>query len=283
MNPISKETIFSLFIPAFSEREKEIFLQWLLEDLFEGKSLTGIGNLERELLISSINRINEGEPIQHVTGKAHFYDLILKSDKRGLIPRPETEELVHAALGKASPNTAFCVLDICTGSGCIPLAIKANRPLWTLEGWDISEEALNLAQENAEQQGLEVCWKIRDILQSEDSSGNSWDMILSNPPYIPNADKSEMSPTVLDFDPALALFVADDNALVFYQKIGEFAFRYLNPNGFLGFEIHHQKGNEVVQLMERIGFVEVSLIQDLNNNDRFVWGLKKPLFSEKIS
>ncbi|MFT5336301.1 MAG: release factor glutamine methyltransferase [Luteibaculaceae bacterium] len=280
MNSISKETIFSLFIPAFSEREKEIFLQWLLEDLFDGKRIQSLSKREGDLLLLSIERINKGEPIQHVTGKAHFYDLILKSDKRGLIPRPETEELVHAALEKAKPSAAIHVLDICTGSGCIPLAIKANRPFWTVEGWDISELALDLAKENCQEQKLEVGWKTVDILSENLPKKNTWDIIVSNPPYIPLADKKDMSPTVVDFDPALALFVEDQDALVFYDRIAKFAFQNLKEAGYLGFEIHHQKGIEIVQILENLGFKEVSLIQDLNNNDRFVWGVKKPLLSD---
>jgi release factor glutamine methyltransferase len=228
---------------------------------------------ESELLIHRdiIKRLQTHEPIQHIIGKVEFYGLPFLVNSNVLIPRPETEELVDLILADTK-NSNLNILDIGTGSGCIPISLKVNLPLANLTGLDISENVLETAKKNATLNNVEVDFLETNILNSDLSNLPKQDIIISNPPYVLESDKKQMSENVLDFDPHLALFVDDNNPLLFYKCITELAKLNLNKGGRLYFEIHENFGKETQSLLTENGFVNTKVIKDLQGKDRIVSG-----------
>lgn len=215
-----------------------------------------------------LSRLAAGEPLQYVTGKAYFYDRIFSLNSATLIPRPETEELVSQVLNLIG-NERKRVLDIGTGSGCIAISLALEAPQAEVSAWDVAPEAIIQAQENADQLGAKVALKQQDIFDWELET-NTWDIIVSNPPYVLDAEKSEMESHVLDHEPHLALFVSDEDPLKFYRVIGEMAQKRLVPGGFLCFEINRALGVENVALAEKQGFENIHLLKDFHGNDRML-------------
>jgi len=229
---------------------------------------------------SIVKRLMNNEPFQYIVGNAHFYGLELKSDKRALIPRPETEELVDwVKTTFAQSDAELRIADICTGSGCIALALKSLFQNSTIIASDISNEALDLVRENCEVTGLNVELKNIDALDEvgyvNDFEFNTFDCWVSNPPYIPEEEKSKMAENVLEFEPHLALFVPNDNVLIFYKSISRLAAKYLKSGGFLFFEIHEDLSSEVVLLLAEFEFVEIEVKKDLQGRNRMVKAVKK--------
>jgi release factor glutamine methyltransferase len=231
---------------------------------------------ESELLLvrDFVKRLQNNEPLQYIMGYTEFCDLKILCDSRALIPRPETEELVYKILEYNKTNTAETkILDLCTGSGCIALALKSKWNQAAVTGVDVSIEALQLAQKNAESLNLSVSWLKEDVLQPADASvlkTQKWDVIVSNPPYIPEKDKSMMSANVLDFEPHLALFVDNKQPIIFYQRIIEFAKRQLKNDGLLAFELHENLANEVKEACSQNGFSAVEIFEDLQGKSRML-------------
>lgn len=226
---------------------------------------------EEEKLLKIIQRLLNQEPVQHVTGSIEFYGLEFKSDARALIPRPETEELVHWIIeGHKTPG--LNALDIGTGTGCIPIALAKNLKAATVSAIDVSEASLTLARENSTLNGVSIDLQQLNVLEEELTE--CYDIIVSNPPYIPEADKTQMSANVLDFEPGLALFVPDSTPLLFYDRIASLAEESLMPGGTLYFEIHEGYGKEVVELLQRKGFTGVRLKKDLQGKDRMIRAVK---------
>ncbi len=217
---------------------------------------------------SIIERLFNNEPIQYVLGIAYFYDRPFIVNKHTLIPRQETEELVYLILENTKTEKNLSVLDIGTGSGCIPITLKLEEPSHQLEAIDISKSALEIARENARRLGVTVEFKQLDVLTNR--LPKNYDIIISNPPYVLSSEKSAMKDNVLDFEPHLALFVENDNPLLFYKRITELATKCLKPKGRLYFEINEQFGEQVVELLKKNFFREVKLHQDLNGKDRIV-------------
>ena len=220
---------------------------------------------------SIVKRLQTNEPFQYIIGKTEFYGLELKCDKRALIPRPETEELVEWVMEIAQPDTAL--IDFCTGSACIALAIKNQLPTATVYGTDVSKEALDLSKENASALKLGVEFILHDALSDQVPSTlteQSIDIIVSNPPYIPELDKQEMQANVLDFEPHLALFVENENALIFYKAIALQAAKLLKKNGLLFFEIHERLAQETAATIDALGFKDVEIRKDLQGKDRMI-------------
>lgn len=218
-------------------------------------------------LNDAIARLKKYEPIQYILGETEFYGLTLKTDSRALIPRPETEELVDWILHEY-PN-AQTVLDICTGSGCIAIGLAAQLPASKVDAIDISCDAIDLAKENADLNNTQICFYQADIL-STDNLPQKYDIIVSNPPYITISEKTDMMPNVLDYEPDLALFVANENPIVFYKKIADLATTYLNENGMLFVEINRKFGNDIVSFLRDKGFHNIVLKKDISGNDRFI-------------
>lgn len=215
-----------------------------------------------------IKSLKKNEPVQYVVGETWFFDLKINLEAGVLIPRPETEELVDWIIN--SEKNATSILDIGTGSGCIPLALKNNLKTSKVSGCDISEKAIELAKKNSKDLNLEVNFFSLDILNKTDWEGDKLDVIVSNPPYIPIQEKFKMSKNVLDYEPSLALFVPNDNPLLFYIKIAEFSILNLKSKGSLYFEIHEDFGEEVIKMLERKGFDNLEIRQDLQGKNRMI-------------
>ncbi len=216
-----------------------------------------------------VRRLKRQEPIQYILGETEFLDLNLKITPSVLIPRPETEELVQW-IGESDISGSLCMLDIGTGSGCIALALKKQFPEALVSALDYSAETLETARSNAEANNLQITFFQADILKWEEYAWGNFDLIVSNPPYVKESEKRAMLPNVLRYEPKGALFVSDADPLLFYRCIADFAKNYLNENGWLFFEINENAGKETVQLLEKSGFREIVLKQDLFGKDRMV-------------
>ncbi|MGH1436461.1 MAG: peptide chain release factor N(5)-glutamine methyltransferase [Lewinella sp.] len=255
------------------EGEAQSIARLFFEDLFgwhRGRRDRDISPNEEQLLASSKARLLAGEPVQYITEQADFYGLRLKVGPGVLIPRPETEELVEWVLEeKGKSNKSPKILDIGTGSGCIPLAIKKNWPVAEVWAIDVSEEALAIARENGARQGLEVHWKQVNILDSTTWTDlPKFDIIISNPPYIPHKEAVLMPDGVKRYEPNLALFVEDDDALIFYRKIMELAIQQAQAESALFFECNEFNAQEVATMGTTLGFENGELRKDLQGKWR---------------
>lgn len=225
---------------------------------------------EKQRVRDVVERLKEGEPVQYILQRAEFCGMTLKVSSGVLIPRPETEEMVQWLIDTSRKSPAK-ILDIGTGSGCIALALKNAFPSAEVSGCDISNEALFIARENAFLNRMKVHFFIADILNWKDSQ--NWeksDLIVSNPPYITLVEKKCMIRNVLDFEPHVALFVPDQDPLLFYRNIAEFSMVWLMPGGRLVFEINELYGPEVVRLLESKGFSGIEPKADLRGKDRMI-------------
>ena len=262
---------------SFDAREAESLFKYTLEDYFKKRFFDvkdySLNDDEIEELNYIYEKISNHYPIQYIFNKAHFYGLDFYVDESVLIPRPETEELVHLILSESEgeSESAKSVLDIGTGSGCIAISIKKNKPDWEIFAIDISEKALEVAKKNAAQNATEVDFIHADILNTEfNIQHSSFNIIISNPPYIPIIEKEVMSVSTVQFEPHLALFVENENPLLFYNKIADFALQYLTTNGKLYFELNEFTANDVKSLLEIKGFLNVTIKQDLAGKDRML-------------
>ncbi|WOK06483.1 peptide chain release factor N(5)-glutamine methyltransferase [Imperialibacter roseus] len=226
---------------------------------------------DRATLDEAVKRLKNEEPVQHVVGYGWFYGRKFFVNKDVLIPRPETEELVHWIINSQKKPTKISLLDIGTGSGCIPISIKLEMPTFQCEGWDVSEPALAVARKNAGRLGAEVHFKQVNILEATIDKG-AFDIIVSNPPYVRVSEKPLMSKNVLAFDPSLALFVGDNDPLIFYKRIATLAKTGLKKEGWLYFEINEAFGPEIKDLLDSLGYSQIELRQDINGKDRMVRG-----------
>ena len=259
----------------FPDSELRGFLNWILEFVFDFSATDALMKAE-ELLkeedIIEVNRIvallKKDIPIQQIVGYAWFYGSKFRICKEVLIPRPETEELVDWILKDELERKSL--LDIGTGSGCIPIAIDLNSHA-RVTSLDVSAPALDKAKENACILKSRVTFIHADILNpSTTSLLGKYDVIVSNPPYVLESDKKLMAANVLNNEPHLALFVPDDNALMFYEAIANIAVDKLHYNGLLYFEIHENKGEEIVSMLINLGFTSIELRKDLQGKDRMI-------------
>lgn len=221
-----------------------------------------------------VNRLLLHEPIQYILGETEFYGLKFYTSPGVLIPRSETEELVDWIVSQEKTGCNK-LLDIGTGSGCIPIAIDKNTGIAWIDGWDISEDALQIARSNALRNDSKVFFSNHDILdQSGLADDVKWDVIVSNPPYVLLEEASQMERNVLDFEPHLALFVPDADPLLFYRAIAKFANVHLQVHGSLYFEINEKMGEQTVQLLQEFGFDDILIRRDLQGKERMVRGKK---------
>lgn len=218
-----------------------------------------------------VHQLLDHKPYQYIVGSTEFYGLELKCDSRALIPRPETEELVAYISNYPFINPVQSIIDVCTGSGCIALALKKTFPQAAIVGLDISPDAIHLANENAQQTALDVTFNVHDFLTDSFSNiHHKFDVIVSNPPYIPFKEKSLMESNVLEYEPHLALFVEDEDPLVFYRNLALFAHEKLHENGILVVEINERLHLEVENLFKENGLKNVQTIKDLQGKHRIV-------------
>lgn len=225
---------------------------------------------ESEILkfLYGIKALKKNEPVQYVVGETWFYDLKISVEKGVLIPRPETEELVHWII--QSEKKSSSILDIGTGSGCIPLALKNILLNTRVLACDISEVAINIAKVNAEQLELDVDFFRMNVLNKSDWGDDKFDVIVSNPPYIPIVEKNVMHENVLEYEPDLALFVPDETPLIFYDTIASFGLNNLNIGGRLYFEIHENFGPETLAMLETKGYADLEMRQDMQGKNRMI-------------
>jgi release factor glutamine methyltransferase len=219
-----------------------------------------------------LDRLLRHEPLQYVLQSAPFYGFDLYVDPAVLIPRPETEELVDLIIKEHRAGKELQVLDIGTGSGCIPIALAAHLPVRKVYGLDVSEAALAVARQNAATHQVAVEWLKADILAEEEIKlpPASLDLVVSNPPYVLEREKEGMRPNVTSYEPHLALFVPNEDPLLFYRKIALQAKRLLRPGGFLYFEINEQYGHPLTLCLKQQGFQSVSVLQDIFGKERFL-------------
>lgn len=258
------------------------FLSIVLEEYLELQRIDLI--TQPELLIPSeqvqkllevIDRLKDQEPIQYIVGKTEFYGLPFAVNSHVLIPRPETEELVDWVISEtlelqnSKDSESLRLIDIGTGSGCIPISIKKNQPYIQVSAIDISEEALQVAAKNAKLNEVKINCIQKDILSVSDL-GQKFDIIVSNPPYVRELEKEQMNANVLDHEPELALFVSNEDPLLFYRKIAELARDHLSENGILFFEINEYLGKEMLEMLRLLGFQNVLLKKDLFGKDRMI-------------
>ncbi len=226
-----------------------------------------------ENLVSILSQLKTGKPIQYILGKTEFYGLTFNVNQSVLIPRPETEELVEWVLSAVNNNKLIGgnIIDIGTGSGCIAISLKNNLPAFTVAAIDISAEALQIARSNAELNNAEVKFIEGDILNvTPEIERLKADIIVSNPPYVTLHDKTQMHSNVTDFEPHTALFVPENDPLLFYREIAVFASAHLSQNGLLFFEINESFGNETVELLTANGFINTELRKDMSGRDRMI-------------
>lgn len=263
----------------FSDNELKIIVKTLYKKRFGGDDTSFMFAQDDRLSESdllyfhhALKRIRNQEPFQYVIGETEFYGLLLRIDHRALIPRPETEELVDWILNTASRNDSLQIADFCAGSGCIALALKSQLTHAKVFAVELSSEALALCAENKALTEQEIDLMQADVLLPMDVNlfDAKLDLIVSNPPYIPVRDKAMMAANVLDFEPEMALFVSDDDPLIFYSEIIANATRLLKENGWIYFEIHEDLGDEVKALFEAQQFVNIELRKDLQGRDRMV-------------
>lgn len=222
-----------------------------------------------EILHDTLSRLLKNEPIQYIYGVTQFYNLSFKVTPDVLIPRPETEELIDYIV-KNTLNQEIKILDIGTGSGCIAISLAKALPQAHIWAMDISGQALQIARYNAENNKVSVRFLHEDILKINELPEN-FDIIVSNPPYVREMEKAEMQQNVLAFEPYTALFVPDENALLFYEKITQLALKNLNEGGILYFEINQYLGAETKELIQHSGFEKVELKKDFLGNNRFIF------------
>lgn len=262
-------------------QEARGIVRLLLSDLY-GMSLTDIcvGALDRlteeqtQQIEDAMLRLEKGEPVQYVTGKAHFCDRTFLVSPSVLIPRPETELLCQLIAGNAQSvtgNGEIRVLDMGTGSGCIAVTLALSMQNASVEAWDVSAEALNMAKSNAESLGASVSFEQIDILGlDENNVERCYDIIVSNPPYICNKEAAQMEHNVLDFEPHLALFVPDEAPLLFYSVIARFARQALKVGGALYFEINPLYADALCSMLSSLGFANVTIHVDQFGKQRFI-------------
>jgi release factor glutamine methyltransferase len=273
---------------VYDEQEIESFFYLLLES-YHGKRRIDLAlNPEMEMDASQVikwenalSELKNQKPIQYIIGETEFYSLPFLVNENTLIPRPETEELVEWIVveSRKSEVRSLKILDIGTGSGCIAISLAKNLPNAEVFAVDVSEKALAVAQKNAENNKVKVNFVYADILSvtnlndlptSNFQLPTHFDIIVSNPPYVRNLEKAEIKSNVLEFEPHLALFVEDTDALLFYRKIAHLASKNLAQNGKLFFEINQYLGKETVGLLEDLGFKSVELKKDIYGNDRMI-------------
>lgn len=258
----------------YDDREVENLFYWVCEVKFDlmkfqvKHSNKRLSESELLQIRSIVKRLEKSEPIQYILGETEFYGCKIKVDPNVLIPRPETEELVEWVLDNVF--TEARVLDIGTGSGCIPIALKKRYGSLQVSAVDVSPKALEMAKSSAELNETRIEFIEMDILNPNVEQFEEYDVIVSNPPYVLESDKLQMSDNVLEFEPHLALFVEDNDPLLFYRNIAKIGLEILADGGFLFFEIHEKFGAQTKEMLEDLGYTDVIVREDMQDKDRMI-------------
>lgn len=272
------ETLWHRLTPLYEISEAKAIVRWVLDVRF-GLSMADIlcdkvnqlSADDQKELETMTQRLEKGEPVQYIIGMADFCGRQFHVAPGVLIPRPETEELCRWITQKNRPSV-LSVLDIGTGSGCIAVTLALEMPKAKVTAWDISDETLRIAQKNAQTLGAEVTFEHQDILNV--SLHDKYDLIVSNPPYIQSKERDGMGKNVLDYEPHQALFAPEEEPIIFYQRIGDYAWQSLNPGGALYFELNPLTADNVSDYLQRLGFSEIEIRQDQFGKQRFLKATK---------
>lgn len=261
---------------VYSKQEIDVIFFKLLEKYLNLSKINYFLDTEKEIsilqydiFINTIKELQQNKPIQYILSEAHFYGLSFYVDENVLIPRQETEELVDWIIRSTNKEKCTKILDIGTGSGCIAVSLAKNLPNAQVFALDISNKALQIAKKNAEKNSISVTFINEDIMKIE-KLPYIFDIIVSNPPYVRESEKKQIAKNVLEYEPHLALFVPDENPLIFYNKIADFAKNNLSENGFLFFEINQYLANEMSELLSYKNYKNIELKKDLNTNHRMI-------------
>ena len=276
-----KKLFYSELENVFEKNEIDAFIKRTTEEYLNLKPFELALNTDmfiekhkEEMFLKVISELKKEKPIQQILGKTYFYGLEFIINAHVLIPRPETEELVHWIINDNKLSTSeLKVLDIGTGSGCIAVSLAKNLPGSEVFAIDVSQEALSVALQNAEKNSVEVGYRQVDILKA-DQLPSQFDVIVSNPPYVRFFEKDIIKKNVLEYEPHLALFVDNEDPLLFYDKISKLSMNCLNDRGSLYFEINQYLGIELVELLKKNGFNKIELKKDLFGNNRFIKCIK---------
>lgn len=273
-----KSFFFNELSSTYEIGEVESFFYLILENINKIKRLDLALNIDftfSEIEIHQwtviLQHLKEQVPIQYILGSTSFFDLDFEVNKNVLIPRPETEELVNWIIDdlKIRKFKNLKILDIGTGSGCIAISLAKNIVNTEVFALDVSHKALEIARKNAVSNNVQVAFLQQNILEMENLN-QQFDVIVSNPPYVRNLEKKEIQKNVLDYEPHLALFVDDNDALLFYKKIADLALQNLSKNGFLFFEINQYLAQETAQMLQEKGFKNIEIKKDIYGNDRMI-------------
>lgn len=278
------EQIFKDSLRAIYESDEANSLTWLsIRHILKIERIeylnlknTEIPPEQYESLLKILEELKSGKPLQYIIGETEFYGLTFLINSSVLIPRPETEELVEWMLSDISHSKlsidGLKIIDIGTGSGCIPISLKKNLPKASIYALDISTEVLDVSKQNAIINQTELNFIQADILNSSNNvlKDEKFGIIVSNPPYVTVSEKHHMLPNVLEFEPHLALFVPNNDPLIFYKAIANFALNHLETHGYLYLEINEKLGLETVQLLIEYGFINIELRKDLSGKDRMI-------------
>ena len=273
------QKLIQTLTPLHGPAEARAIVYALMEDVFKMSKtdvLLGrfdrLSETEKAQFSEYARRLTEGEPLQYVVGTAPFGNLRFEVTPATLIPRPETYELVEWVVAEEGEHPSLRLVDIGTGSGCIAISLASLLPQAKVSAWDISADALAVARRNAERNRVEVAFLQVDALHVKETE--TFDCIVSNPPYICDSEKADMTDSVLLHEPHTALFVPNDDPLRFYRAIAELGVRNLSPGGTLYFEINRAYGAETCKLLRDLGYTNVELRKDFFGNDRMVKGEK---------
>lgn len=260
---------------VYDTREAEQVTKYFFEDVYKLFGFSETKDFpagEIDNLNAYAKRIMAGEPVQYITGIANFYGYNFKVNQHALIPRPETEELVNWVLEDLKgKNLQYDLIDIGTGSGCIPLTLKKKKPSLRVFGVETSLDALNVARVNAKRLDIEFPVYKFDFLDEEYWENlSSYDLIVSNPPYVAHSEREKMDHHVLDYEPNLALFTPDDNYLIFYEKVAAFAKSHLKPGGTIYMEMNEFKVPEIKEVFKLAGYEHIEVRKDLQGKERMI-------------
>ena len=260
---------------AYSPEEVKSFIMLLWCDVFGRNSLdiylekdTDLSASEKEQLDDILQRLLRFEPIQYILGEANFCGHMFQVAPGVLIPRPETQELVELIVSENQLETP-AILDIGTGSGCISISLSLAIPNASVTAWDISEDALRQASINNKQLDARVTFEQCNVLDELQINDSSYDIIVSNPPYITVNEKADMERNVLEWEPGLALFVSNEDPLLFYRTIAQHALQLLKLKGKLYFEINRAYGQDTISMLSKLGYTDCKILKDFYGNDRF--------------
>lgn len=277
---LSQKYIYDALSGFYSQDEIRIFTRWILEDVCNAVSadvstckFNELSDAQVRKIKDIIERLQQHEPIQYILGKTEFYGMPFFVTPDVLIPRPETEELVEWIISENSIEKPV-ILDIGSGSGCIGVTLAKKIPKAEVHAWDLSEKALEITRKNAELNNVQVHTSQTNVLKLQDCN-TLFDIIVSNPPYVLEAEKEQMDRNVLDYEPALALFVPNENPLLFYERISDIAMTNLHSGGRLYFEINREKGVKIEGMLKAKGYTNVQLRKDISGNNRMIHAVKE--------